>query len=149
MKRFKLRLELLLERFNFLAPLLTRILIGWVFFESGWGKLHNLSGVTEYFQTLGIPFASVQAPFVSSVEFVGGLLLILGLLTRAAALPLMGTMVVAILTAKRADISSFGDFAGLSETTLFLGLLWLFFYGAGSISIDHFLFRAKSHSLSE
>lgn len=143
MKSILAQLQQLLLKFQFLAPLLTRILIGWLFLESGWGKLHNIAGVTEFFVSLGIPFAQVQAPFVAGVEFVGGVLLIVGLLTRVAALPLMGTMVVAILTAKRADISSFGDFAGLSETTLFLGLLWLSFYGPGSVSIDRFLFRQK------
>ncbi len=132
------------SKLSWAPALATRILIGWVFAESGWGKMHNLAGVTEYFQTLGIPYANLQAPFVSGVELVGGILLILGLFTRLAAIPLCATMAVAIVTAKRADISSFGDFAGLSETTLLLGLMWLVFFGAGAVSLDRVLFRSKN-----
>jgi putative oxidoreductase len=59
-----------------------------------------------YDASLGIPAPGILTPFVSGVEFVGGLLLLVGLLTRFAAVPLMIVMVVAIVSAKAGDIDS-------------------------------------------
>jgi hypothetical protein len=50
---------------KWLPSLLARITIGAVFIESGWGKLHNLPKVIDFFHSLGIPYAEVQAPFVA------------------------------------------------------------------------------------
>src|SRR2546430_426102 len=93
-----------LTKIDWVPFLLTRITVGWIMVESGWGKLHNLPKIVEFFQSLGIPGASFQAPFVAGVELVGGILLILGLFSRIAAIPLSITMVVAILTAKRDEL---------------------------------------------
>jgi len=67
------------------APLFARITVGWVFLLSGWGKLQNLPAVTENFVGWGIPLPGILAPFVSGVEFVGGLFLLLGLFSRISA----------------------------------------------------------------
>jgi putative oxidoreductase len=131
----------ILHRLEFLPALITRVAIGWVFVESGWGKLHNLEGVQQFFTSLGIPFPQYQAPFVAGTELVCGIFLIVGLLTRFASVPLIATMVVALLTAKREDIASFGDLAGSSEFLMAVGLLWLVFYGAGVASLDRLVFR--------
>ena len=45
--------------------------LGWIFAESGWGKLHNLKNVVNFFRSLGIPHPELHAPFVATVEFVG------------------------------------------------------------------------------
>ncbi len=82
-----------------------RLALGWVFVQSGWGKLHNLPQVVDYFTSLGIPAPHLQAPFVAGVELVGGPSLLGGLFTRVVSVPLAMTMVVALLTAKRADIA--------------------------------------------
>ena len=118
------------------VALVARLTIGAVFIESGWGKLHNLAKVTEFFKELGIPLAQVQAPFVSGVELVGGIMILVGFWTRLAALPLMGTMVVAILTAKLSDISGPTDIFGFIEFLYIVILLYLFVYGAGKLSVD-------------
>jgi len=55
---------------------------GWEFAEDGWGKIHNLGKVTDYFGSLNLPMPGQTALFVSVVELVGGVLLILGLLSR-------------------------------------------------------------------
>src|SRR6185437_583730 len=81
---------------GWLAPLFARITVGWVFLWSGWGKLNNLPQVTENFIGWGIPFPHVLTPFVSGVEFFGGLFLLLGLLTRISAGALGIVMIVAI-----------------------------------------------------
>ena len=77
-----------------------RITVGVVFMGTGWTKLQNLPAITRNFTALGIPAPEILTPFVSGVEFVGGILLLLGLLTRFAAVPLMIVMVVAIIAAK-------------------------------------------------
>ena len=51
-----------ISHLEWLPQLVTRITIGWVFIESGWGKLHNLDRVIGYFQSLGIPAPAIQAP---------------------------------------------------------------------------------------
>jgi putative oxidoreductase len=86
--------------FAWLAPLFARFAMGWVFLWSGWGKLNNLPIVIENFIGWGIPFPTILTPFVSAVEFVGGILLLLGLFTRIAAVPLAIVMIVAIISAK-------------------------------------------------
>ena len=67
--------------FTWLAPLAARITVGWVFMGTGWTKLHILPRIVENFRGLGIPAPEILAPFVSGVEFFGGLLLFVGLLT--------------------------------------------------------------------
>jgi putative oxidoreductase len=131
-------------RLAWLPPTVARVALGVVFVETGWGKLHSLAGVTRYFAELGIPFPGIQAPLVSTIELVGGLLLILGLATRLAALPLIGTMVVAILTAQRAQIHGPGDLFGLVEFAYLTIFLWLAIAGAGRFSLDHLLARRRA-----
>ncbi|MEO8559717.1 MAG: DoxX family protein, partial [Rhodospirillales bacterium] len=87
-----------------LPPLAARLTVGWVFMMTGWGKLNALPKITEYFTSLGIPAPQILTPLVSGIECFGGALLILGLFTRLAATPLIAVMVVAIITAKWADI---------------------------------------------
>ena len=60
-----------------LAPLFARVVVGWVFLWSGLGKLQNLQLVTDNFVGWGIPFPQILTPFVSGVEFFGGLFLLL------------------------------------------------------------------------
>ena len=68
-----------------LVPLFARIVVGWVFLWSGWGKLNNLSAMIENFASWPIPAPHILTPFVSGVEFFGGIFLLLGLLTRVSA----------------------------------------------------------------
>ena len=118
-----------------------RLALGWIFVQSGWGKLHNLENVIGYFDTLGIPAPHLQAPFVAGVEFVGGLLILGGLFTRFVSVPLAITMVVALLTAKREDIAAAGDLYGAVEFLYLLGFGYLAAFGAGLLSLDEILVR--------
>jgi putative oxidoreductase len=126
---------------QWLAPLFARIVVGWVFLLSGWGKLHNLPRVTENFIGWGIPFPHVLTPFVSGVEFFGGLFLLLGFLTRISAGALGITMIVAIATAKWADVDSLATLLGFDETEYLALFLWLAIAGAGRVSVDYLLER--------
>jgi len=134
----------ILDRFSWVGPLAVRLSLGAVFLGTGWGKLHNLGQVTSFFTELGIPFPAVQAAVVSGIELVGGTLIVLGLLTRFAAVPLMGTMVVAILTAKRPEIEGIRSLLAFEESTYLAGFLWLTVAGAGKASLDALLFGRRS-----
>jgi putative oxidoreductase len=124
-----------------LAPLFARITVGWVFLWSGWGKLNSLPQVTENFVGWGIPNAHVLAPFVSGVEFFGGLLLLVGLLSRISAGALGITMIVAIRSAKWADVDSLETLLGFDEFEYLALFLWIAIAGPGVLSIDHVLQR--------
>jgi putative oxidoreductase len=126
---------------DWLPPLVARITLAMVFVVSGWGKLHSLDKVTGFFTELGIPAPAFQAALVSCVELIGGVLLLIGLLTRFAAVPLIITMVVAILTALRENIHGFGDLVGVSEYLYICLLLWLAVAGGGRLSLDHLVGR--------
>lgn len=83
------------------VPLLAvRLFLAPVMIVAGWNKFENLEAVTEYFGTnLGIPFAEILTPIAAGTELFGGILLLLGLLTRLIAIPLAMTMIVAALSA--------------------------------------------------
>jgi len=125
----------------FLAPLITRLVIGLTFHQTGHGKLLHLDKTASYFTDLGIPFASANAAFISTLEFVGGLCLILGLGTRIFAFLLSCTMIVALLTAERGHfLEKFPtELTDVTPVALGLPLLWLVLYGPGSLSIDHWI----------
>ena len=118
-----------------------RLALGWVFVQSGWGKIHNLENVIGYFDSLGIPAPHLQAPFVAGVELVGGVLILAGLFTRVVSVPLAITMVVALLTAKREEITSAGELYGSVEFLYLLGFGYLAAFGAGLLSLDEALVR--------
>ena len=59
--------------------LLVRLYWGWQFAQTGWGKLHRLPQVVEFFGSLGIPAPALNAYFVTGLELVGGVLLAMGL----------------------------------------------------------------------
>lgn len=124
-----------------IPPLIIRLVMGWIFLNAGWGKLNNLSHVVEFFQSLGIPFASVQAPFVAIVEFLGGIALILGVCSRFVALPLAITMIVALLTAKKEAIDSFTTLLGVEDFLYLLLLVAVMGMGSGSVSLDYWMCR--------
>jgi putative oxidoreductase len=129
------------DHLTWLAPLFARITVGWVFMWSGWGKLQALPQVTENFAGWGIPLPQVLAPFVSGVEFFGGIFLLLGLLTRISAGALGITMIVAIRSAKWGDVDSLETLLGFDEFEYLALFLWLAIAGAGPLSLDHLLER--------
>jgi putative oxidoreductase len=137
MKKILNKLNKIASSFYDFAPLLARIVVGYIFIESGWGKLHHLENVVGFFRELGIPAPELQAPFVAGVELVGGVLILFGLLTRISAVPLVGTMVVAIITAKKEDISSLSDLFATSEFLYIVLFVWLIVAGAGKYSLDN------------
>lgn len=126
----------ILDQITFVPELASRITIGWVFAESGWGKLQNLAQVIDYFRSLNIPFAELQAPMVSGIELVSGLLILGGLFTRLASIPLIGIMVAAILTAKMDEISDFSTLLGNMEFLYIVILLWTATHKAKALALN-------------
>jgi putative oxidoreductase len=135
------------ERAQWVGPLLVRISLASVFIVTGWGKLHDLAKVTGFFTELGIPMPAFNAGMVSVVEFVGGSLLLVGLFTRLAAIPLAFSMLVAILTARRGDIDGVAALGAFNEFTYFACFVWLVVAGAGAVSLDRVFFGKWVKSL--
>jgi putative oxidoreductase len=126
----------------FLPPLLTRLVMGQAFFLTGRGKIQNIDRIVEFFTSLGIPFPAANAVFISRLEYFGGMLLIAGLATRLVAFLLSSTMVVAMMTADKADfvgaLTGAGE-KGLTDVVPFvflMFLLWLVIHGPGLLSLD-------------
>ena len=131
--------------FPWAGPLIMRLVVGYVFMLTGWGKLTNLPQVTQNFIEWGIPFPNILTPFVSGVECFGGAMLILGLFTRIPAAMLAVVMVVAIKSAKWGDVDSLETLLGFEEVTYFAAFLWLAIAGPGAVSLDRLLLNASGY----
>lgn len=123
--------------------LLMRLYWGVGFLMAGKGKLFNLERTAGFFADLGIPLAKASAVLVGSVESLGGLLLILGLMSRLAAIPLTFIMVVAFATAHRDSVVVLFQTpsAALKEDP-FLFLLTcviIIAFGSGKFAVDALL----------
>lgn len=128
---------------QWLSPTLTRFAVGTLFFQSGWGKLNNLAGVSEYFASLGLPAPAFQALLAASAEFACGGLLLLGFATRLAVVPLIVTMLVAIRTALWDQVDGVTSLFGIAEFLYILLLAWLATHGAGPLSVDGLVRRSR------
>jgi putative oxidoreductase len=128
-----------------LAPLLTRLVIGQAFVQTGIGKWENFHDTVEFFASLGLPAPAANVAFIASLEVVGGSALILGIGTNLFAALLSSTMVVAILTADRANfigaVTGTGDHAltDVLPVIFLMPLTWLVAFGAGPLSLDFLL----------
>ena len=134
-----------LHAWQWVGILLARVVVGLLFFLSGRGKLFVPERREQMRQTLveaHVPFPEFNAVFVSTVEFVFGLLLILGAITPLACAMLSGVMIVAIATTAIRNIKAtsplgwFSEFFYLPEVLCLVILVWLFFSGPGWLSVD-------------
>jgi putative oxidoreductase len=136
--------------------ILVRLLVGLVvFLPEGIQKLAypEILGAGR-FAKIGIPFPEMMGPFVGAVETICGALIILGLLTRLAAIPLIIIMIVALVSTKlpilvghdvgmfhlSADMKRTGFWSAMHESradlTMLLGCIYLLMVGAGKWSLD-------------
>jgi putative oxidoreductase len=125
--------------------LFVRLYWGWQLSTNGWAKLHNLSRVTDYFTSLGVPAPGPTAGFIATVELLSGILLVFGLFSRFVGLVLTIDMTMAYIIGDReALFSIFSDpdkfTAAAPYTTLFAALLILIF-GPGKLALDTCLLR--------
>jgi putative oxidoreductase len=135
----------LISKLQPLFLLAVRLYWGWQLIQSGWGKLHHLSNVTQFFVSLNLPMPAQTAVFISCVEFFGGIFLALGLLSRLTALVLTVNMIVAYITADReALMSIFSDpdkFYAAAPYTFLIASLIILLFGPGKIALDTLLDR--------
>ena len=128
------------------ATVLVRVMVGWVFMSEGIQKfLFPAALGVGRFAKIGIPAPQFFAPFVGVVEIVCGALLIAGLLTRLASIPLMIDIIVAIATTKIPMLPKSGFWAMMHEARtdfcMLLGLIFLLIVGSGTLSFDDRLSR--------
>jgi putative oxidoreductase len=129
------------------AALLARISLGVFFAISGGNKLFVAAHIRQMYETIaaaGIPFPHVMAYFVSSVEFICGLALIIGLLSSLCCIALIFDMIVAIVTVQLATIAKglsfidwLDDFLYLPEVLYIIIFIWLICSGPGRVSVDY------------
>lgn len=132
------------------ARTILRVVVGFLFAAHGWQKYNEwtIAGTTAAFGDMGIPMADVAAPVVTTLELVGGIALILGLLTRPIAilltLDMLGALVLVHLSA--------GVFVANNgyELVLLLGTaaLSLALVGPGRVSADHAIFGRRNSKVS-
>jgi len=123
------------------ATILIRLLVGAVFLSEGIQKfLFPAALGVGRFVKIGIPAPQFFAPFVGVVEIVCGTLLIIGFITRLAAIPLLIDISVAIVTTKIPMLSRAGFWSTAHEARtdycMLLGLVFLLLVGSGPLSID-------------
>ena len=119
-----------------LTLLLIRIVLAYGFYSTAVMKLNNITGVAEWFGSLGIPMPTLNAYLAASTESVGVVLLSLGLATRLISIPLIIVMIVAIVTVHWANGFEAGNNGYEIPLYYLLMLLTLLIKGAGKISLD-------------
>ena len=133
------------------AILAVRLMIGGVFLLEGIKKfLFMEQWDAGRFTRIGIPAPHVMGPFVGAVEITCGLLVLLGLRTRLAAIPLLAVICTAIATTKIPILLKNGfwpmEDAARTDYSMLLGLIFLFFAGSGSLSLDARLAGNKTNT---
>ena len=131
------RLRDALARHEWIAQLLLRLVFGYFWLETGWAKLHNLEFFSARFVEWGIPFPMLSATVSGATDLVGGALLMLGLGTRLAAIPMIINMLVALAVVVLPTIGTLDEFVELDEVLYVAVLFWLLVAGPGKASLDH------------
>jgi putative oxidoreductase len=127
--------------------LLGRVLLGWIFIQSGWRKLMDIPGFVATLPRRGLP--DVLGYIAPPVEFVGGVLILLGLATRYTALLILLFTIVATFSSHR-----YWDFTDAAQrqqqhthfwknVSMMGGQVLLFVIGAGRYSLDRLLMRDR------
>lgn len=133
--------------------LFVRLYWGWEFMEDGWGKLHNLAKVTEYFASLNLPAPGPTALFVSIIELAGGMLLAVGLFSRLTGLVLTVNMLTAYVTGDREALLSIftapDKFSAAAPYMYLFASMVVLIFGPGKFALDTLfdrVIRKRKHS---
>jgi putative oxidoreductase len=141
------------KQYQFLSPLTLRLIIGFGFMAHGWAKVsRGTSGFEKLPVFTGVPFAHMNSYLVPALELLGGLAILLGIFVRIAAIPMIITMIVAMVTVqvhygfssvKTIGLTPQGPLfgpPGYEINLLYIaGLISLMMTGAGFFSIDALL----------
>src|ERR1700721_4297269 len=120
--------------------LAVRLYGGFQFAQRGGGKLHTLPKITAFFASLNIPLPGFNAHFITGLEFIGGILLMLGLGSRIIGFLLAGNMLVAYWTADHEALTSIfsdpGKFYVADPYTFLFSSLMILIFGPGLFAMD-------------
>ena len=126
---------------RWLGPLVMRVVFGYFWLDTGIAKVQNIAGFTQRFVGWGIPFPAFSATLSAWTELVGGLLLMLGLLTRLVCIPMLINMAVAVALVVSSNLMGLDDYVEADEVVYSLIFLWLLIAGPGKVSVDTLLAR--------
>ena len=140
LKDFYLELSVLLNYFQSFSLLFARLALAYGFYKPALTKWQNFDTTTQWFSSLGIPFAPFMTLLTASVEIIGVLLLVLGLFTRLITVPLMIIMLIAVLTVHFSHGFSVANNGFEIPLYYFLFLSILASHGAGEFSLDTLIF---------
>ncbi|MDG2523959.1 DoxX family protein [Stenotrophomonas sp. HITSZ_GD] len=132
-----------LHALSWFGPLLVRCVFGYFWLETGWAKLHNLAFFSSRFVEWGIPWPTFNAALSAGTEFVGGLLMIVGLGTRLVMVPMIVNMLVALAVVVLPQISTLDEFVELDEVLYVAVFTWLLLAGPGAASLDAWIARRR------
>ena len=134
------KIQSLLSKGQDVSLLLARWVVAYGFFEPAMRKWSDIGAISIWFETLGIPFPTLNAYMAASTEITGVVLLTLGFFTRLISIPLIVVMIVAIVTVHLPNGFAAGN-NGLEIPLYYMLFLAIFAsFGAGKFSLDHLLF---------
>lgn len=139
-KLYKATIEII-EKVKDLPPLLIRLVLVYGFYSTASMKWQNISGVAEWFGSIGIPLPTLNAYLAASTEAAGVILLTIGLATRLISIPLIITMIVAIVTVHLNNGFESGNNGFEIPLYYLIMLLTLLIWGPGRISLDKFFWK--------
>jgi putative oxidoreductase len=129
------------------SPVLLFVRLAWGFqlYESGWGHLTHFADTLKNFQGWNVPFPAASVYVAGTTEFVGGILLMLGLFSRFISIPLFFNFCVAYLTASPGELKALlhfknpDDFINDAAFPFLVTSLLILAFGPGKISLDYLL----------
>ncbi len=138
-KRVRNKLESIpaqLNRFRPLALLVIRLTLAAAFLPAGWAKLGSIDQTAAFFTSIGIPLAGVLAPLVGFFELTAGVLVLVGLAARYAAIGLTFLMIAVVRLAKWDEVSGATSLVDQSEFLYGVLSFALLTMGSGAWSLD-------------
>jgi len=134
-------LRTIVQTRNEIAPVFIRLMVGAVFLSEGIQKfIYPVLRGAGRFEKIGLPAPEFLGPFVGGTEVLCGMLILLGLFTRLAAIPTLIIMLVAFSTTKSAVLANEGFWAMMhgsrTDWAMLLGSLYLLRYGSGRYALD-------------
>jgi len=128
-----------LENLKDIPLLFIRLVLAYGFYTPAIMKWGNMAGIAEWFGSMGIPFPTLNAYLSATAEISGVVLLTLGLATRLISIPLIISMIVAIVTVHLKNGFEDGDNGIEIPLYYILMLLLLVTNGAGKLSLDYLI----------
>ena len=121
-----------------------RIILAYGFYTPAMMKLKDINAIAEWFASIHIPFPMLNAYLATGTEVLGVILLTLGLFSRYISIPLLITMIVAIVTVHWKNGFEAGENGFEIPLYYIIMLFTLIVYGSGKFSLDHWLFKNRN-----